>query len=206
MTWSSKGSSEKCGTLFAHSTKVKSCLSAAWQMLVTGSLVWGGEDSRWQSEQFSWYLWSWASSIVTYQPIHQQWQQVQLLIFSVKNAATVDLLWVQCHPGSTTWAFGGRIYGTGSTWDSAGGHQESVCVCVFDTCRCQILRLHLTLSFTKWQRPQSDWSCQQQWHADVNLLPTELYHRHCPTVNSLFIKSHVKDVSVMIFDIIEYTN
>lgn len=42
MTWSSKGSSEKCGTLFAHSTKVKSCLSAAWQMLVTGSLVWGG--------------------------------------------------------------------------------------------------------------------------------------------------------------------
>lgn len=133
MTWSSKGSSEKCGTLFAHSTKVKSCLSAAWQMLVTGSLVWGGEDSRWQSEQFSWYLWSWASSIVTYQPIHQQWQQVQLLIFSVKNAATVDLLWVQCHPGSTTWAFGGRIYGTGSTWDSAGGHQESVCVCVFLT-------------------------------------------------------------------------
>ncbi len=42
MTWSSSGSSEKCGILLAHSTKVKSCLSAAWQMLVTGSLVWGG--------------------------------------------------------------------------------------------------------------------------------------------------------------------
>lgn len=40
MTWSSRGSSEKCGILLAHSTKVKSCLSAAWQILVTGSLVW----------------------------------------------------------------------------------------------------------------------------------------------------------------------
>jgi hypothetical protein len=37
MTWSSSGSSEKCGILLAHSTRVKSCLSAAWQMLVTGS-------------------------------------------------------------------------------------------------------------------------------------------------------------------------
>lgn len=43
MTWSSRGSSEKCGILLAHSTKVKSCLSAAWQILVTGSLVWGGK-------------------------------------------------------------------------------------------------------------------------------------------------------------------
>lgn len=42
MTWSSRGSSEKCGILLAHSTKVKSCLSAAWQIFVTGSLVWGG--------------------------------------------------------------------------------------------------------------------------------------------------------------------
>lgn len=41
MTWSSRGSSEKCGTRLAHSTRVKSCLSAAWQMLVTGSLGWG---------------------------------------------------------------------------------------------------------------------------------------------------------------------
>lgn len=38
MTWSSSGSSEKWGILLAHSTKVKSCLSAAWQMFVTGSL------------------------------------------------------------------------------------------------------------------------------------------------------------------------
>lgn len=38
MTWSSRGSSEKWGILLAHSTKVKSCLSAAWQMFVTGSL------------------------------------------------------------------------------------------------------------------------------------------------------------------------
>lgn len=37
MTWSSRGSSEKWGMRFAHSTNVKSCLSAAWQMLVTGS-------------------------------------------------------------------------------------------------------------------------------------------------------------------------
>ena len=37
MTWSSRGSSEKCGIRLAHSTRVKSCLSAAWQMLVTGS-------------------------------------------------------------------------------------------------------------------------------------------------------------------------
>lgn len=29
MTWSSRGSSEKCGILLAHSTRVKSCLSAA---------------------------------------------------------------------------------------------------------------------------------------------------------------------------------
>lgn len=41
MTWSSRGSSEKCGIRLAHSTRVKSCLSAAWQMLVTGSLGWG---------------------------------------------------------------------------------------------------------------------------------------------------------------------
>lgn len=40
MTWSSKGSSEKWGILLAHSTSVKSCLSAAWQMFVTGSLGW----------------------------------------------------------------------------------------------------------------------------------------------------------------------
>lgn len=40
MTWSSRGSSEKWGILLAHSTSVKSCLSAAWQMLVTGSLGW----------------------------------------------------------------------------------------------------------------------------------------------------------------------
>lgn len=46
MTWSSRGSSEKCGILLAHSTKVKSCLSAAWQMLVTGSLVWGGNTNQ----------------------------------------------------------------------------------------------------------------------------------------------------------------
>lgn len=38
MTWSSSGSSEKWGILLAHSTRVKSCLSAAWQMFVTGSL------------------------------------------------------------------------------------------------------------------------------------------------------------------------
>ena len=38
MTWSSSGSSEKCGILLAHSTSVKSCLSAAWQIFVTGSL------------------------------------------------------------------------------------------------------------------------------------------------------------------------
>lgn len=37
MTWSSRGREEKCGILFAHSTSVNSCLSAAWQMLVTGS-------------------------------------------------------------------------------------------------------------------------------------------------------------------------
>lgn len=46
MTWSSRGSSEKCGILLAHSTKVKSCLSAAWQILVTGSLVWGGKHKQ----------------------------------------------------------------------------------------------------------------------------------------------------------------
>lgn len=38
MTWSSSGSSEKWGILLAHSTRVKSCLSAAWQIFVTGSL------------------------------------------------------------------------------------------------------------------------------------------------------------------------
>lgn len=38
MTWSSRGSSEKWGILLAHSTRVKSCLSAAWHMFVTGSL------------------------------------------------------------------------------------------------------------------------------------------------------------------------
>lgn len=38
ITWSSSGSSEKWGTLLAHSTSVNSCLSAAWQMFVTGSL------------------------------------------------------------------------------------------------------------------------------------------------------------------------
>ncbi|TNN57126.1 hypothetical protein EYF80_032711 [Liparis tanakae] len=38
MTWSSRASSEKWGILLAHSTSVNSCLSAAWQMLVTGSL------------------------------------------------------------------------------------------------------------------------------------------------------------------------
>lgn len=46
MTWSSRGSSEKCGILLAHSTKVKSCLSAAWQILVTGSLVWRGRHPK----------------------------------------------------------------------------------------------------------------------------------------------------------------
>lgn len=45
MTWSSRGSSEKWGILLAHSTKVKSCLSAAWQILVTGSLVWRGTSN-----------------------------------------------------------------------------------------------------------------------------------------------------------------
>lgn len=40
ITWSSRGRSENWGILLAHSTKVKSCLSAAWQILVTGSLVW----------------------------------------------------------------------------------------------------------------------------------------------------------------------
>lgn len=40
MTWSSSGSSEKWGILFAHSTKAKSCLSAVWQMLVTASWGW----------------------------------------------------------------------------------------------------------------------------------------------------------------------
>lgn len=39
MTWSSRGSSEKWGILFAHSTKANSCLSAVWQMLETAS--WG---------------------------------------------------------------------------------------------------------------------------------------------------------------------
>lgn len=42
MTWSSRGSSEKCGIRLAHSTSVKSCLSAAWQMLVTGSFGYSG--------------------------------------------------------------------------------------------------------------------------------------------------------------------
>lgn len=46
MTWSSRGRSEKCGILLAHSTKVKSCLSAAWQILVTGSLVWTSEQKQ----------------------------------------------------------------------------------------------------------------------------------------------------------------
>ncbi|TNN45441.1 hypothetical protein EYF80_044346 [Liparis tanakae] len=46
MTWSSRGSSEKWGILLAHSTRVKSCLSAAWQMLVTGSLGCRGTDRR----------------------------------------------------------------------------------------------------------------------------------------------------------------
>lgn len=51
MTWSSRGSSEKCGILLAHSTRVKSCLSAAWQMFVTGSLGWWRkeEHKRWVS-------------------------------------------------------------------------------------------------------------------------------------------------------------
>jgi hypothetical protein len=39
MTWSSKVRSEKWGMRLAHSTRVKSCLSAAWHMLVTGSFV-----------------------------------------------------------------------------------------------------------------------------------------------------------------------
>lgn len=39
MTWSSSGRSEKWGILLAHSTRVNSCLSAAWQILVTGSFV-----------------------------------------------------------------------------------------------------------------------------------------------------------------------
>lgn len=46
MTWSSRGSSEKCGILLAHSTKVKSCLSAAWQIFVTGSLVWKNAKTK----------------------------------------------------------------------------------------------------------------------------------------------------------------
>ena len=37
MTWSSSGSSVKWGIRFAHSTNVNSCLSAAWQILVTAS-------------------------------------------------------------------------------------------------------------------------------------------------------------------------
>lgn len=39
MTWSSKVRSEKCGMRLAHSTSVKSCLSAAWHILVTGSFI-----------------------------------------------------------------------------------------------------------------------------------------------------------------------
>lgn len=46
MTWSSRGSSEKWGILLAHSTRVKSCLSAAWQILVTGSLVCKREKNK----------------------------------------------------------------------------------------------------------------------------------------------------------------
>lgn len=46
MTWSSRGNSEKWGILFAHSTRVKSCLSAAWQMFVTGSLGFGKQIER----------------------------------------------------------------------------------------------------------------------------------------------------------------
>lgn len=37
MTWSSRGNSVKWGMRLAHSTKVNSCLSAAWQMFVTVS-------------------------------------------------------------------------------------------------------------------------------------------------------------------------
>lgn len=44
MTWSSRVRSEKWGMRLAHSTRVKSCLSAAWQMLVTGSLVYGNSS------------------------------------------------------------------------------------------------------------------------------------------------------------------
>lgn len=39
ITWSSSVSSEKWGIRLAHSTKVKSCLSAAWHILVTGSFI-----------------------------------------------------------------------------------------------------------------------------------------------------------------------
>ena len=45
VTWSSRGSSVKCGILLAHSTNVKSCLSAAWHMLVTGS-CWGFKHNK----------------------------------------------------------------------------------------------------------------------------------------------------------------
>lgn len=46
MTWSSRGSSEKWGILLAHSTRVKSCLSAAWHMFVTGSLGCQGKEIK----------------------------------------------------------------------------------------------------------------------------------------------------------------
>ena len=53
VTWSSSGSSVKCGILLAHSTNVKSCLSAAWQMFVTGSLCRGGKHQEGQKHKRS---------------------------------------------------------------------------------------------------------------------------------------------------------
>ncbi len=57
MTWSSRGRSEKLGILLAHSTRVNSCLSAAWQILVTGSFVWRRPDGKKDRERMRESIW-----------------------------------------------------------------------------------------------------------------------------------------------------
>lgn len=54
MTWSSRGRSEKWGILLAHSTRVNSCLSAAWQILVTGSFVWRRRPEEKKDREKEW--------------------------------------------------------------------------------------------------------------------------------------------------------
>ena len=102
MTWSSSGSSMKCGMRLAQSTNENSCLSAAWQMFVTGSFC-KQKESKLHKHKITYictHLVRWAEqgTILCYfyevRPSSRRWNRVNYLmrhLFDLSKSASENV-------------------------------------------------------------------------------------------------------------------